>query len=83
MLAMIEINLLPQEYRPPESTNVPLMLTILGGVVVVCGLFFYMMKVQGEIEELNIGHSIVSRAVMVGMRAAVAEMRHLVKGART
>ncbi len=37
----------------------------------------------GEIEELNIGHSIVSRAVMVGMRAAVAEMRHLVKGART
>ena len=53
MLAMIEINLLPQEYRPPESTNVPLMLTILGGVVVVCGLFFYMMKVQGEIEELN------------------------------
>jgi pyridoxine 5-phosphate synthase len=35
-----------------------------------------------EIEELNIGHSVVSRAVMVGMRAAVAEMSHLVKGAR-
>ena len=35
-----------------------------------------------EIEELNIGHSIVSRAVMVGMRAAVAEMLHLVRGAR-
>jgi pyridoxine 5-phosphate synthase len=28
-----------------------------------------------EIEELNIGHSIVSRAVMVGMRRAVSEMR--------
>lgn len=28
-----------------------------------------------EIEELNIGHSIVSRAVMVGMRQAVEEMR--------
>ncbi|HEX7335925.1 MAG TPA: pyridoxine 5'-phosphate synthase [Gemmatimonadales bacterium] len=28
-----------------------------------------------EIEELNIGHSIVSRAVMVGMREAVIEMR--------
>jgi pyridoxine 5-phosphate synthase len=28
-----------------------------------------------EIEELNIGHSIVSRAVMVGMRQAVSEMR--------
>ncbi len=31
-----------------------------------------------EIEELNIGHSIVSRAVMVGMREAVREMRLLV-----
>jgi pyridoxine 5-phosphate synthase len=36
-----------------------------------------------EIEELNIGHSVVSRAVMAGMRAAVSEMRALVKGARS
>jgi pyridoxine 5-phosphate synthase len=36
-----------------------------------------------EIEELNIGHSVVSRAVMVGMPGAVAEMLRLVKGART
>lgn len=28
-----------------------------------------------EVEELNIGHSVVSRAVMVGMRTAVLEMR--------
>jgi pyridoxine 5-phosphate synthase len=28
-----------------------------------------------EIEELNIGHSVVSRAISVGMRAAVLEMR--------
>jgi pyridoxine 5-phosphate synthase len=35
-----------------------------------------------EIEELNIGHSIVSRAVMVGMRPAVEDMLRLVKGAR-
>jgi pyridoxine 5-phosphate synthase len=35
-----------------------------------------------ELEELNIGHSIVSRAVMVGIGAAVAEMAHLVRGAR-
>jgi pyridoxine 5-phosphate synthase len=35
-----------------------------------------------EIEELNIGHSVVSRAVMVGMRTAVEEMLHLVRGAR-
>ena len=35
-----------------------------------------------EIEELNIGHSIVSRAVLVGMERAVAEMRALIAGAR-
>jgi pyridoxine 5-phosphate synthase len=28
-----------------------------------------------EIEELNIGHSIMSRAIMIGLRAAVVEMR--------
>ncbi len=28
-----------------------------------------------EIEELNIGHSVVSRSIMVGMNAAVSEMR--------
>jgi pyridoxine 5-phosphate synthase len=35
-----------------------------------------------EIEELNIGHSIVGRAVMVGMQAAVKEMRDLAWQAR-
>jgi pyridoxine 5-phosphate synthase len=34
-----------------------------------------------EIEELNIGHSIVSRAVMVGLPSAVEDMLRLVKGA--
>lgn len=32
-----------------------------------------------EIEEFNIGHSIVSRAVLVGMEQAVREMKELVK----
>lgn len=36
-----------------------------------------------EIEELNIGHSIVSRALLTGMREAVTAMRVLVHGART
>jgi pyridoxine 5-phosphate synthase len=35
-----------------------------------------------EIEELNIGHSIVSRSIMVGIEAAVREMRSLVDTAR-
>jgi pyridoxine 5-phosphate synthase len=36
-----------------------------------------------EIEELNIGHSIVSRAVFVGISAAVREMRAVMDVART
>lgn len=35
-----------------------------------------------EIEELNIGHSIVSRSVFSGLQAAVREMRGLVDAAR-
>lgn len=35
-----------------------------------------------EIEELNIGHSIVSRSIMIGMETAVREMRTLMGGAR-
>jgi pyridoxine 5-phosphate synthase len=35
-----------------------------------------------EIEELNIGHSIVSRAVFIGLAAAVTEMSRLIRGVR-
>jgi pyridoxine 5-phosphate synthase len=35
-----------------------------------------------EIEELNIGHSIVSRAVLIGLAAAVREMRSAMDAAR-
>lgn len=35
-----------------------------------------------EIEELNIGHSIVSRALLLGMAAAVSEMKALIRSAR-
>jgi len=35
-----------------------------------------------ELEELNIGHSIVSRAVFTGMEAAVREMAELIRRAR-
>lgn len=36
-----------------------------------------------QIEELNIGHSVVSRAVLVGMERAVREMLQLVRSARS
>ena len=35
-----------------------------------------------EIEELNIGHSVVSRAVFSGLEAAVREMKSVIRGAR-
>ena len=35
-----------------------------------------------EIEELNIGHSIMSRAILTGMSEAVTTMGRLVRGAR-
>lgn len=35
-----------------------------------------------EIEELNIGHSVVSRAVLVGMERATREMADLVRRSR-
>lgn len=35
-----------------------------------------------EIEELNIGHSVVSRAVFVGLAEAVRELRHVMDSAR-
>ena len=34
-----------------------------------------------DIRELHIGHAIVSRAVFVGLRAAVAEMKRLMREA--
>ncbi|HEX6134729.1 MAG TPA: pyridoxine 5'-phosphate synthase [Longimicrobiales bacterium] len=36
----------------------------------------------GEIEELNIGHSVISRAVFIGMERAVREMRDVMREAR-
>jgi pyridoxine 5-phosphate synthase len=32
-----------------------------------------------EVEELNIGHSIISRAALVGLERAVKEMKNLAK----
>jgi pyridoxine 5-phosphate synthase len=38
--------------------------------------------VNEDIEELNIGHSIVSRAALVGIEGAVREMIHLMRNPR-
>ena len=36
-----------------------------------------------EIEELNIGHSVIARAVLVGINSAVREMREILRRARS
>jgi pyridoxine 5-phosphate synthase len=36
----------------------------------------------GEVEELNIGHSVISRALFTGLEAAVREMKDVVRRAR-
>jgi len=35
-----------------------------------------------EVEELNIGHHVISRAIFVGLETAVRELRHAMDGAR-
>ena len=58
-----------------------------GGIAVHAGHGLNYRNVQSvaaipEVEELNIGHSIVSRSVIVGLPAAVREMRSLIDAAR-
>jgi len=58
------------------------------GLAVAAGHGLHYRNVQpvvaiSEIEELNIGHAIVARAVLVGMERAVREMKELLSpGAR-
>jgi len=57
------------------------------GLVVAAGHGLHYGNVQEiagieEVEELNIGHSIVSRAVLVGFERAVREMKELIAGSR-
>jgi len=55
------------------------------GVAAGHGLNYYNVEpVAGiaEVEELNIGHSIIARAVFVGLEAAVAQMLALMRAAR-
>ncbi len=60
--------------------------TVCGGVVTVSWVVesnVTPVAAISEIEELNIGHSVVSRAVFVGMERAVREMLDLVLSARS
>lgn len=56
MLAMIEINLLPQEFRPSKGTNLPLMLTVAVGMLVVGGLILFNISLNNELGQLTTEH---------------------------
>lgn len=53
MLGMIEINLLPSEFRPREKTNLPLMVTVAAGMAVVGGLILFGMNKNSELATLK------------------------------
>jgi Tfp pilus assembly protein PilN len=50
---MIEINLLPDIYRPREKTNVPLMATVAVGMVVVGMVILWGVELKRELGALN------------------------------
>jgi Tfp pilus assembly protein PilN len=54
---MIEINLLPPEYRPREKTNVPLILTVACGMVLVGGIILYGIGLKRELGSLTTQHT--------------------------
>ena len=61
MLAMIEVNLLPPEYRPRESTNVSLMVTLIGGLAVLGGLVLWLLSLNSQLEELTVKNEVLTR----------------------
>ena len=66
-----QIKLLGKEINKIIDTNIDF------GVMVLIGIN---KTTDKEIEELNIGHSIICRSVFVGIIAAVEEMLSLAKG---
>jgi Tfp pilus assembly protein PilN len=48
---MIEINLLPQEYRVGDRTNFPLIATLAVGLVVVGGLLLWLAQLNGQVTD--------------------------------
>jgi Tfp pilus assembly protein PilN len=53
---MIEVNLLPPEYRPRESTNVSLLVTLIGGLAVLGGLVLWWLSLNNQLDELTLAN---------------------------
>lgn len=50
---MIEINLLPPQYRTVERTPLPIFVGVIGSVVALLGLLTYLLLLMNETEKLN------------------------------
>ena len=53
MLGMIQINLLPPEYRQPSGANMPLVLAAVLGVTIVLGMIFWWFTLSQEVTQLE------------------------------
>lgn len=53
MLGMIQINLLPPEYRQPSGANMPLVLAAVLGVTTVLGMIFWWFTLSQEVTQLE------------------------------
>lgn len=53
MLAMIEINLLPPEYRPREKTNLPVLASMAVGLLLAGSAGMFAFRLSGEVSRLE------------------------------
>lgn len=53
MLGMIEVNLLPPEFRPPEKTPLPLFITVVLGITLVGAIFIYEINLKSQLTKLQ------------------------------
>jgi len=85
VLAMIEVNLLPVEYRPPEKTNFPLVATIAAGVLMFTGVLAWGLSVRGQLAEAEATKAqLIDQAnVLEGEAKIVRELKKKVEQAKT
>lgn len=76
MLAMIEINLLPEEFRPPEKTNVGLIGTVAVGLLISGAALMISLDTKSELNTLKTKVQ-ERQATLVDKKAQVKEIKAL------
>lgn len=65
---MIEINLLPPQFRTVERTPLPIFLGLIGGIVIVAGMLGFLAKLSSDGRKLD-----EKKQLLTGMRDAKAK----------